>query len=114
MPFQIDPQLSVRIAATELDNLIVRETQQAYQELIRLGDNYSDRYTGSSISEIPGVEHARRFFRAIGIEPTRRRPSSEALLNRALKNKGFYSVNELVDVGNWCSLDFLLPIGIYD
>lgn len=114
MPVNIDPLLSVQIAVSEMDNLIVRETQQAYAELLKVGSDYAVRFEGKSISEVPGVEHARRFFRAIGIEPTRRRPSSEALLNRALKDKGFYTVNELVDVGNWCSLDFLLPIGIYD
>jgi len=114
MPVSIDPRLSVQIAVSEMDNLIVRETQQAYAELLKVGSDYAVRFEGKSISEVPGVEHARRFFRAIGIEPTRRRPSSEALLNRALKDKGFYTVNELVDAGNWCSLDFLLPIGIYD
>lgn len=114
MSVQVDPQLKVQIIVAELDNLIVRETQQAYQELVKVGLDYAARFAGKPISEVPGVEHARRFFRSIGIEPTRRRPSSEALLNRALKDKGFYSVNELVDAGNWCSLDFLLPIGIYD
>ena len=45
---------------------------------------------------------------------TKRRPSSEALLNRALKGKSLPRINSLVDTGNWCSLDFLLPLGLYD
>ena len=35
-------------------------------------------------------------------------------MQRVLKSKPLPRVNTLVDVGNWCSLDFLLPIGVYD
>ncbi|HPR17358.1 MAG TPA: phenylalanine--tRNA ligase beta subunit-related protein, partial [Candidatus Cloacimonadota bacterium] len=51
---------------------------------------------------------------AIGMDPTKHRPSSEALLRRALKGLEYYSINTLVDIGNWCSLEFLLPICVYD
>ncbi|HFE53959.1 MAG TPA: hypothetical protein ENK07_10970, partial [Bacteroidetes bacterium] len=57
---------------------------------------------------------ARRLYRAFGVEPTRRRPSSEALIRRVLKNKGLYRINTVVDVCNWCSMEFALPIGLYD
>ncbi len=69
---------------------------------------------GQTIAQIPGAQNARRLFRTIGMDPTHRRPSSEALLRRALKNKSMPSINPLVDIGNWCSLEFLLPICIYD
>ena len=48
------------------------------------------------------------------MDPIKHRPSSEALLRRALKGKNYFSINTLVDLGNWCSLDFLLPICVYD
>jgi DNA/RNA-binding domain of Phe-tRNA-synthetase-like protein len=60
------------------------------------------------------VQTARQLFRAINLDPTKHRPSSEALLRRALKAKPFHKINSLVDIGNWCSLDFLLPICVYD
>ena len=57
---------------------------------------------------------ARRLYRTFGIEPTKRRPSSEALIRRVLKGKGLYRINTVVDVCNWCSMEFALPIGLYD
>ncbi|MGH1366165.1 MAG: B3/B4 domain-containing protein [Calditrichia bacterium] len=114
MNVHVESGLKVQLVSVLINQLQVRESKQAYEQLLRLGQQLANEHAGKTLSEIPDVAHARSFFRAIGIEPTRRRPSSEALLNRAMKDKGFFSVNELVDAGNWCSLDFLLPIGIYD
>ncbi len=57
---------------------------------------------------------ARKLYRAIGLDPTRRRPSSEALIRRAIKGTGLYRINRVVDTCNLCSMDFSLPIGLYD
>jgi DNA/RNA-binding domain of Phe-tRNA-synthetase-like protein len=48
------------------------------------------------------------------VDPTRTRPSSEALLRRVLKGLDLYRLNRLVDAGNWISLALLLPLGLYD
>jgi len=53
-------------------------------------------------------------YRSFGIDPTRTRPSSEALLRRVLQHKPFPEILNAVDVGNLCSVRFLLPIGLYD
>jgi DNA/RNA-binding domain of Phe-tRNA-synthetase-like protein len=56
----------------------------------------------------------RRMYSRVGIDPTRRRPSSEALLRRVLRGDPLPRVNALVDVCNWCSLELQLPYGLYD
>ncbi len=112
--WSIEAELSVQLAIIHLDGLRVKEEKKAFIELTDLAKTYQVRFADVPISEIPGVQASRSFFRAISLDPTKRRPSSEALLNRALKDKELYSVNALVDVGNWCSLDFLLPICVYD
>ena len=71
-------------------------------------------HTGQSPSSIEGLAPARRLYRALGIDPTTTRPSSEALLRRILQGKPFPSVNSAVEVCNLCSVSFLLPIGLYD
>lgn len=71
-------------------------------------------HAGRAPSEIPGLEPARRLYRAFGVDPTRTRPSSEALLRRVLKGQDLYRINRLVDAINWGSLAMLLPIGLYD
>ena len=56
----------------------------------------------------------RGMYRRFGVDPTRTRPSSEALLRRVRKGDPLPRVNTLVDIGNWCSLETQLPFGIYD
>ena len=56
----------------------------------------------------------RRMYARMGIDPTRRRPSSEALLRRVCKGGSLPRINTLVDVCNWCSLEAQLPFGLYD
>jgi DNA/RNA-binding domain of Phe-tRNA-synthetase-like protein len=50
----------------------------------------------------------------VGIDPTKTRPSSEALLRRVRKGDELPRINSLVDVINWCSLESQLPFGLYD
>ncbi len=56
----------------------------------------------------------RAMYRRTGLDPTRRRPSSEALLRRVARGEGLPRVNTLVDICNWCSVELQLPYGLYD
>jgi DNA/RNA-binding domain of Phe-tRNA-synthetase-like protein len=56
----------------------------------------------------------RAMYKAVGLDPTRRRPSSEALLRRVVRGDALPRINSLVDICNWCSLEFQLPYGLYD
>jgi DNA/RNA-binding domain of Phe-tRNA-synthetase-like protein len=62
----------------------------------------------------PIIAAVRSMYRGIGIDPTKVRPSSEALLRRLRKGESLPRVNSLVDVCNWCSLETQLPFGLYD
>jgi DNA/RNA-binding domain of Phe-tRNA-synthetase-like protein len=53
-------------------------------------------------------------YKRVGLDPTKTRPSSEALLRRVRKGDQLPRINSLVDVCNWCSLEFQLPYGLYD
>ena len=57
---------------------------------------------------------ARELYRRFGMDPTRYRPSSEALLRRVRRGEGLPRVNSLVDVANVLSVQFQVPIGLYD
>ena len=56
----------------------------------------------------------RRMYRRLGIDPTKTRPSSEALLRRVRKGEPLPRVNSIVDVCNWCSVESRVPYGLYD
>jgi DNA/RNA-binding domain of Phe-tRNA-synthetase-like protein len=60
------------------------------------------------------VDAVRAMYKQVGIDPTKRRPSSEALLRRVLKGEPLPRVNSVVDVCNWCSVECQLPYGLYD
>jgi len=64
----------------------------------------------------PGREigTARRLYRAIGQDPTRNRPASEALLRRLARGIGMPRINALVDAVNHCSVGMLRPFGSHD
>jgi DNA/RNA-binding domain of Phe-tRNA-synthetase-like protein len=74
----------------------------------------ADSYKDAVIGEIPTVRAVRGIFHSTGVDPTRYRPSSEALLRRVVKGKGLYFINSAVDVVNYFSLKTLLPMGIFD
>jgi len=56
----------------------------------------------------------RTMYKRIGIDPTRTRPSNEALLRRLRKGDRLPRINTMVDVINWCSVEMQLPYGLYD
>lgn len=60
------------------------------------------------------VAAVRTMYKRVGLDPTKTRPSNEALLRRARKGDPIPRINSLVDIVNWCSLEFQLPYGLYD
>ena len=60
------------------------------------------------------IAAVRTMYKRVGIDPTKRRPSSEALLRRVRKGDPLPRINSMVDVCNWCSLELQLPYGLYD
>ena len=63
---------------------------------------------------LPAFAPARRMYHACGLDPSKVRPSSEALARRVLQGKGLYRVNTAVDAANLASISFLRPVGLYD
>ncbi|MEJ2053319.1 MAG: phenylalanine--tRNA ligase beta subunit-related protein [Calditrichaceae bacterium] len=82
--------------------------------LLSLENGLKDKFIFHPPSENEIVGHVRRMYRRIGWEPTRYRPSSEALIRRILKGKALYRINNLVDYGNIVSAKFHIPMGLYD
>lgn len=56
----------------------------------------------------------RAMYKRCGIDPTKTRPSSEALLRRVRKGDSLPRVNGLVDIINWCSVETQISFGLYD
>ena len=76
--------------------------------------NMMRRFTGRQAADIPGVAETRGMFHRLGVDPTKSRPASEALLRRVLQGKGLPHIHPAVDVCNLASLEHQLPLGLYD
>ena len=77
-------------------------------------DRVIARLTGKAPADVAGVAETRALFHQLDLDPTKTRPSSEALLRRVLQGKGLPKVNTAVDVCNLCSLEDQIPLGLYD
>lgn len=66
-------------------------------------------YALDRLAEHPTVAAVRRLFRQAGCDPTRYRPSSEALLRRLLKGEELPAIHPLVDLNNCLSLELVVP-----
>ena len=109
---ELEGVLSVGIIA--VDGAAVGPGESVTPEIRRVADAHRARWADRLPSEIPPLQEARRLYHAVGIQPTRHRPSSEALLRRVLKGEDLYVISNVVDACNLASLAFLLPIGLYD
>jgi len=95
------------VAVKDADPALAAEVDGACAELrAKYGDGKS--------AEVPGAADARTLYKALGMDPTKTRPSNEALLRRALKGEPLYRINTLVDALNLSSLRSQLPFGLYD
>jgi len=93
----------------------VRDDDPATNEaLAAIAARLAGELAGTAIGELSGIAEARQAFRALGKDPSRYRPSSEALLRRVVQGKGLFNVNTLVDTNNLVSLESRLPAGAYD
>jgi DNA/RNA-binding domain of Phe-tRNA-synthetase-like protein len=105
----------VRLGLVALEGLSVREADPALRAEV---DGYCadlrTKYGEGKSAEVPGAADARSLYKALGLDPTKTRPSNEALLRRALKGEPLFRINTLVDALNLASLRFQLPFGLYD
>jgi len=105
----------VRMGLLVLEGVSVRERDDALDtEVDDTCASFRERYGDGRSSEVPGTAEARTLYKALGIDPTKTRPSNEALLRRALKGEALYRINTLVDALNLVSLREQLPFGLYD
>ena len=80
----------------------------------RLGDLLADAERKVRANPPAESTAVRTMYKRVGIDPTKTRPSNEALLRRVRKEQPLPRVNSFVDVINWCSVELQLPYGLYD
>jgi len=105
----------VRLGVLFLEGVVVREADETLAaDVAAYCGELRSRYGDAKSADVPGSADARTLFKALGLDPTKTRPSNEALLRRVLKGEPLYRINTLVDALNLCSLRHQLPFGLYD
>lgn len=66
-------------------------------------------WTPADLGEDPTVAALRRLFKSAGTDPSRYRPSSEALVRRLLKGEELPRIHPLVDLNNQLSIELKVP-----
>jgi len=105
---RIRRDIDVEVVALELYELEVTPPREDFElevkratQAVRTGD-------------VGPIDRARALYRRFGTDPTRMRPSSEALLRRLKKGEPLPRINSLVDVANAMSVQLQVPVGLYD
>ncbi|MFP7295600.1 B3/4 domain-containing protein [Neobacillus niacini] len=87
---------------------MVKGRLQLFQESI-----YFD-LENKNLIELPGIKEWRTIFKMFSKDPNRYRHSAEALYRRVQKQNYLTTVQSAIDINNFFSLQYQVPIGIYD
>ena len=79
-----------------------------------LVQEFRDRLRLETLKDEPTLRSYRDFYWQVGIDPTKIRPASEALLRRVLQGKELPRINTLVDAYNLASMKTRIAIAAFD
>lgn len=89
-------------------------SDELWQEIGRFTLEYREKYTVDSIKEMPSIQATRTAYKRCGKDPSRYRPSGEALCRRLLRGLELYKVDTVVDLINLVSIASGYSIGGFD
>ena len=95
---KVNTALDIEFVALELHELEVTEPREDFELEVKRATQAARAGT------VGDVARARALYRRFGVDPTRVRPSSEALLRRLKKGDPLPRINSLVDVANAMSV----------
>lgn len=100
--------IDVEVVALELYELEVTPPREDFELEVKRASQAVKN------GDVGAVERARELYRRFGVDPTKVRPSSEALLRRLKRGESLPRINSLVDVANAMSVQLQVPVGLYD
>lgn len=101
-------------AALEANVVNTPYNAELWKEINTLGNDFRNKLTTETVKHISGIDATRRVYKACGKDPSRYRPSAEALIRRMLQGKDLYQIDTLVDLINLASMAYGYSIGGFD
>lgn len=117
---KIEEELNTKFRGLKAEYVIIegvdvrRENQKLAEFKSEVFERVKGRWTLDQLRENPIFRAYRDFFWRIGVDPTKIRPASEALMRRALRGRSIPNINTLVDAYNLASIDSGIPLAAFD
>ena len=104
-----------KIGLIYYNKIIVEESPQMIKGRMQLyQENLYLEMQEQAVTERPGIAEWRKLWKDLGADPNRYRLSAESLLRRIAKQNYLTPFHSAVDLNNFFSIQYELPIGIYD
>jgi DNA/RNA-binding domain of Phe-tRNA-synthetase-like protein len=98
-----------------IDKIRVEKENEQIQRLRRaVYEKVKAQYHIDTLKDDPTVRAYRDFYWRLGIDPTKTRPSGEALLRRVLNGNELPCISTVVDSYNLASMQTVVPISGFD
>lgn len=120
MNASIDPHIKeilpdFKIGIIHYNNITVSDSPQMLKGRLQLFQEqlYFD-LDEKELTDFPGLLEWKLAWKALGADPNRYRHSAEALFRRIKKQNYLKPVHSGVDMNNFLSLQYEIPLGLYD
>lgn len=112
--FEVD-RPNLRVAIIQLNNVKVEKSTSSFEEYEKqIFNEIRSKMTLEDAKDDPIFRSYRDLYWTFGMDPTKLRVSSEAVLRRILKGLNLWRISDVVDVINLASAYHKIPIGLID
>lgn len=109
---KICPHLVLGVIEAKVTNSLYNS--DLWDEVQRITARVRNSWTFEDIRDQEQIAATRKMYSACGKDPSRYRPSAEALMRRIVKGQDLYQISTLVDLINLTSLRWGYSIGGFD
>lgn len=111
--FQTEP--SFKVGILHYNKIAVSSSPQMLKGRLQLfQEQLYFEMDDKSVTEFDGIKEWRILWKKFGADPNRYRPSMEAMYRRIAKQNYITPMHSAVDLNNFFSLQYEVPLGIYD
>jgi DNA/RNA-binding domain of Phe-tRNA-synthetase-like protein len=111
----LDAFPGICVAEGTITDVHIKKENQGLQALkVEVAKEIQSRYSLESVRNEPVFRAYRDFFWSVGVDPTKTRPASEALVRRILSGGVLPRINTAVDSYNLASAVSGIPIAAFD
>jgi len=112
--FEVD-RPNLRVAMILLHDVAVGKSTSSFEQYEqKIFEEIRSRMTLEDAKDDPIFRSYRDLYWTFGMDPTKLRVSSEAVLRRILKGLNLWRISDVVDVINLASANHKIPIGLID